>query len=86
MDTNKVAKLLQDRGVKLPCHRCGAVNFTVIDGYASFPVQPEVSGNVIIGGPAVPAALVACNNCGAITAHALGALGLLPAGEKKDGQ
>ena len=81
MDRKKVADLLQAKGVKLPCHRCGSLKFSVIDGYTNYPVQPELSGGIIIGGPTVPAALVVCENCGAMTAHALGALGLLPSGE-----
>jgi len=85
MDRDKLAKRLKDRGVKLPCHRCGSVEFTVIDGFTNFPVQSELSSNIIIGGPSVPVALVACNYCGAITPHALGPLGLLPKQEKSDG-
>ncbi|XQA69534.1 hypothetical protein ACM9XB_18750 [Xanthomonas sacchari] len=78
MDLKKVADILQAKGVKLPCHRCGTRNFSVIDGYVNYSVQPELSGGIVIGGPTVPAVLVACDNCGALTAHALGALGLLP--------
>ena len=83
MDRKKVAEILQGKGVKLPCHRCGSLRFSVIDGYAHYSIQPELSGGIVIGGPIVPVALVACENCGAITAHALGALGLLPKDEDK---
>ena len=87
MDRQKIADLLQLKGVKLPCHRCGARNFQVIDGYSNYSLQPELSGGLVLGGPAVPVVLVVCENCGAITPHALGALGLLPkAEEKQDGK
>lgn len=69
----------------MPCPRCGNNKFTVIDGYAQYMIQPEITGGLVIGGPTVPVALVACENCGAITPHALGALGLLPA-ESKEAQ
>ncbi len=83
MDRKKIADVLQSRGVKLPCHRCGNKSFSIIDGYANYMVQPELSGGIVIGGPTVPVVLVGCDNCGAITPHALGALGLLPKPEEK---
>lgn len=83
MDRQKVAGILQAKGVRLPCHRCGSRNFQVLDGYINYSMQPEVSTAFVLGGPVVPAALVACENCGAITAHALGALGLLLKEEEK---
>ena len=83
MNRQKVATALQARGVRLPCPRCGNNKFTVLDGYAQYMIQPEITGGLVIGGPTVPVALVACENCGAITPHALGALGLLPAESKE---
>jgi hypothetical protein len=82
MDRDKVAKILTERGATKPCHRCGHTNFAVIEGYSSFSLQENLDGNIVLGGPAVPVAMVACGNCGAITPHALGALGLLPPAAK----
>lgn len=82
MDRDKVAKILTERGATKPCHRCGNTNFAVIEGYSSFPLQENLDGNIVLGGPSVPVAMVACGNCGAITPHALGALGLLPPAAK----
>jgi len=78
IDRDEVAKNLTERGATKPCHRCGHTNFAVIEGYSSFSLQEKLDGNIVIGGPAVPVVMVACTNCGAITPHALGALGLLP--------
>jgi hypothetical protein len=78
IDREKIGKILSDHGAVKPCHRCGHTNFTVIEGYSNLSLQDNLDG-VFIGGPSVPAAMVACNNCGAITHHALGPLGLLPA-------
>lgn len=71
-----IAKLLVDKGATKPCHRCGGIKFAVIDGFSNFYLQDEIKG-VILGGPTVPVVSVICNNCGAITSHAAGALGLL---------
>lgn len=82
IDRDKVARTLTERGATKPCHRCGHTNFAVIEGYSNFSLQENLDGGLVFGGPAVPVAMVACANCGAITPHALGALGLLPAAAK----
>ena len=77
IDRDKVAKILTERGATKACARCGHTNFAVLESYSYFPLQDDVSQGYVIGGPAVPVALIACSNCGALTPHALGALGLL---------
>lgn len=62
---------LVEKGANKDCHRCGHESFSVLDGYSFMPVNEKL-GN-ILGGPSIPAILVVCNNCGAITPHALGA-------------
>jgi len=87
LDKNQVIKVLEKRGATRPCQRCGKSNFSVIDNYSTLNLHNELYGSIRIGGPNVPVALVACTHCGAITAHALGALGLLTTRkEKKDGK
>ena len=78
IDRDGVAKALTERNAVKPCHRCGNTNFEVIDGYSSFTIQDPLNVGLVIGGPAVPVAMVACSNCGVISHHALGVLGLLP--------
>jgi predicted nucleic-acid-binding Zn-ribbon protein len=73
----KIIQVLNERGAKLPCPRCGNNNFTLIDGYFNQTIQTELKG-MIIGGPSVPSVVVACTRCGYLSQHALGALGLLP--------
>lgn len=72
----KIAEALKEKGVTLPCPRCSGLNFEVVD-------QTVLSINdnlnmISLGGQSVPAALVACSNCGFITFHALGLLNLIP--------
>ena len=74
---NEIAQKLQEKGAIKPCSRCGHQKFSLLDGFINFPMTQEVSNNVIIGGPNVPSAVVACENCGHLEFHALGAIGLL---------
>ena len=76
-DKNKIIKRLTERGVNRPCPRCGNNDFSIIDGYFSQPLQPDVTSGKI-GGPSIPSVVTACNKCGYLSQHALGALGLLP--------
>ena len=82
-DRSIVIQKLESKGALAPCHRCGQSQFSVLDQMANFSVQEEMQG-FQLGGASVPAALVICNNCGAITPHALGALGILPNEEEKN--
>lgn len=77
-----IARMIHEKGALNPCSRCGQDKFSLLDGFINLPLTQEVSGNVIIGGPQVPCAVTACNNCGNLTYHALGALGLLDVQEK----
>ncbi len=78
----KIIKALEDHGVKLPCPRCGKNGFTLLDGYFNQTIQTQLGG-IVIGGPSIPSVVVACNYCGYLSQHALGALGLLPKGEEE---
>ena len=65
------------------CPMCGHSQFTIADAYLRNDLQPEL-GSVSLGGPSIPAAAIICNNCGFISQHAIGVLGLLPKREKSD--
>lgn len=80
-----IVRALEAKNAKLPCPRCGTREFSLIGGYFNHFVQPQLGG-VSIGGPSIPTAVVACNNCGWLSEHALGALGLLPAKEKSEAE
>lgn len=73
----EIAEKLNEKGATQPCNRCGQPNFSLLDGFVNLPLNQEISGNVVIGGPSVPCAVLACNNCGNLSYHALGALGML---------
>ncbi len=77
-----IIKALTDRGAKLPCPRCGNDTFTLLDGYFNQIIQTETKG-IVLGGRTIPSIVVACNQCGYLSQHALGVLGLLPKEESK---
>lgn len=85
-EKNKIVEVLKQRNALGDCPRCKHKAFTLLDGYFNQSLQQEVTGNVVIGGSTVPSVVVVCNNCGYMSQHALGALGLLPpsAGGKVD--
>ncbi len=77
------AKRLKEKNVKLECPMCGNKDFILVDGYFKFTLQTTIKGT-IIGGPSIPAIGVICSNCGFISNHAIGALGLLDIEKEKD--
>lgn len=66
----------------LSCPMCHHRQFTVADGYTNNILQDNFNG-LVIGGPSIPAIPIICTNCGFISMHAIGVLGLLPSNEKK---
>lgn len=81
----KIVNCLKEKGVKLKCPMCTNDTFTLIDGYFNELIQPAIKGGLVIGGPSIPSIGIACNQCGFISKHALGALGLLE-NENKNGE
>ena len=57
---------------------CGNSSFQLVSGYFSNVIQPHLSAGMLLGGPAIPTAVIVCTKCGFISQHALGVLGLLP--------
>lgn len=72
----EIASILDKKGATQPCPRCGTRSFNVLDGYFTHPLSPNI-GQVDLSGLSVPSVVVVCNNCGFISEHALGKLGLL---------
>lgn len=79
----RIINTLGERGANNPCPRCGNSTFTILDGYFNQPLQRDVKG-IVIGGRSVPSIAVACTNCGFLSQHAIGILGLLEGGENDE--
>lgn len=58
------------------CPMCHKGPFTIIDGLFNLSLQSSLS-SYTLGGTSVPMIAIICNNCGYVSFHALGALGLL---------
>ena len=65
------------------CPMCGNIHFIIADGYFNTFMQGDL-GQTNLGGPSIPSIPVICNNCGFISMHALGILGLLPKQENTE--
>ena len=77
-EKQKIITALQNRQALLPCPRCHKQKFTLLDGYFNQTIQQNINTGLIIGGPSVPSAIIVCENCGYMSQHALGVLGLMP--------
>lgn len=74
-------------GRQLRCPMCGHENFSLTDGYFAPVVQLDLK-SFKLGGTVVPSVSIICTNCGFISQHAMGTLGLLPpidASQPKEG-
>lgn len=72
-----IVQRLLERIETLECPMCKKRHFTLVDGYAAHYVQKDLKTFNIGGGNVLPTIIIVCNNCGFISQHALGALGLL---------
>lgn len=63
------------------CPMCGNGNFSLTDGYFQ-PVLQEDLTKLNLSGQTVPNISIICGNCGFMSQHALGTLGLLPKKEQ----
>lgn len=59
------------------CPMCQNKGFTIADGYFLNTIQADLA-SINLGGQAIPTIAIICNNCGFVSQHALGTLGLLP--------
>ncbi len=76
----QVKDILEERGVNSACPRCGRKDFAVVvEGYLeNFLLPPDLRGTAVAQSSNIPSVALLCKNCGFISQHALGVLGLLP--------
>lgn len=77
-EKQKIVDALHKKRANRPCPRCDEKNFTLLDGYFNQSIQQSLTAGVILGGPSIPSIVILCNNCGYMSQHALGVLGLIP--------
>lgn len=76
-EKDNIIQKLFEKGAQQSCSRCGQKSFSLLDGYFSHPIQANI-GDFLLGGVTVPTVVIICTNCGSLSQHALGSLGLLP--------
>jgi ribosomal protein S27AE len=72
----KIVEIFKQKGVTLKCPMCGNSKFILIDGYFTNLLQGDLK-YYTIGGTSIPTIAATCSNCGFISQHSLGILGLL---------
>jgi len=77
INREEILDILTKKGATNPCHRCNKNQFTILDGYTQIGLQDSLREAVLSRERSIPVVDIICSNCGAITSHALGALGLL---------
>jgi hypothetical protein len=77
----KIKSELLKKTPTLICPMCQNKNFTMADGYFSNTLQSDY--NVLaLDGQVIPTIGIVCNNCGFVSQHAIGRLGLLKKNEE----
>ena len=73
-----IIETLNKKGVNKPCPRCGHPHFSVV-AEAEITVVEDTRWRAAVP-QALPIVVVACSNCGFVSQHALGPIGLLEEG------
>ena len=81
-EKRKIANVLSSRISGIVCPMCHRNNFIILDGYFNQSINANYKG-MVLGGPSIPSIGIVCANCGFISQHALGVLGLLNNTEEK---
>ena len=75
-DKDQIVQLVTQKNISSTCPRCGkATSWELVDGFVHFDVSADTEARQI-GERAFPAVALACNQCGYLTFHATGPLGL----------
>lgn len=82
-DREKIIKILSKRIGNFTCPICHEGHLSLVDGYSSH-VLTDNFHVINMDGKIIPFVMLVCNNCGFISQHALGTIGLL--GEKNTGK
>lgn len=75
--SDKVVNVLNGKIGPAKCPMCQHMDFTIINGFF-LPVVQERVGEIKFGTNSVPMVGIVCGNCGYISFHSVGSLGLLP--------
>ena len=86
IDKDKIVEWVNTRSKFHNCPSCGDNNWTVGDDLLN--MMPYNGGNLVLGGPAYPAAFLVCNHCAYVRQYMAVPMGLLASsseGERENG-
>ena len=72
-----IVNRIREKAPNLQCPMCKTKAFSLADGYFVNTMQSDFN-SLSLGGQAIPTVAIICNNCGFVSQHAVGSLGLLP--------
>lgn len=75
-ERKKIVDILNQRIGQSSCPICHKGHFSIVDGYSS-NILANSYHEINLGGSVLPFVMLVCDNCGFISQHALGTLGLL---------
>lgn len=75
-DKDEIARILTERIGHFKCPVCVKGQLSLLDGYSSQGISDDYQ-NTMLADKIIPHVMLVCNNCGFISHHALGTLGLL---------
>lgn len=78
----KIKEEIDKRIQRLTCPMCQTSGFVMADGYFNNTMQTDFN-SFTIGGQSIPTIAIICNNCGFVSQHAIGILGLLSQEQNK---
>lgn len=78
-----ITDALQSKMKIIRCPMCGNHSFTILDGFRLCNYQDHTDYMELGGGLVLPAVSIVCRNCGFVSTHALGAIGLMDIGKKE---
>ena len=81
-DKQEIKSAFDMKVTSLTCPMCKKRSFSMSDGYFVNNMQKDFD-SVNFGGAVIPTIGIICNNCGFVSQHALGALGILEKFKKK---
>lgn len=76
-----IIKVLTERIGGFSCPICHKGHFSLVDGFSSHALTDDYH-IINLDGKIIPFVMLVCDNCGFVSQHALGSLGILPKQEE----
>lgn len=77
-----ILRILSSKIPQFQCPMCQSKVFAILDGYMTNNLQEDYKNIVLPNKQIIPSVIIVCTNCGFMSQHSIGALGLLEEREK----